>query len=71
MYVIDISKAEGIGNKSWGKIEYLLKFCDAKLIGTSTYKQNGNETIEKKPFIIKDCIMKVHIITKWQLKSII
>jgi len=29
--VIDLTKAEPLGNKSWGKLDYLTKHCGMKL----------------------------------------
>ena len=37
VYIMDISSAESLGNKSWGKIEYLVKIHKMQLIGRNTY----------------------------------
>lgn len=58
--IIDISKAESLGNKSWGKIEYLVNYCNYILIGRATHKRDKVE--EKKPIIMRECIMKTSCI---------
>jgi hypothetical protein len=62
VYIIDISKAESIGNKSWGKIEYLIKYHGAQLIGRLTYSKKFHTQTEEKPIIMKECIMKTNCI---------
>ena len=60
--IIDISKAENLGNKSWGKIEYLVNYNNFILIGRISHKYEKALEDEKKPFVMKECIMKTSMI---------
>ena len=60
--IIDISKAEKLGNKSWGKIEYLVNYNNFILIGRISHKYEKTSEEEKKPIIMRECIMKTSMI---------
>jgi hypothetical protein len=53
-YILDVSTAENLGNKSWGKIGYLVGYHDVRLIGKLAYMHKHDDKKEEQGFKMKD-----------------
>jgi hypothetical protein len=52
---LDVTKAQNLGNKSWGKIGFLQHYCGYTLIGKREY--SFHEETEKQPIKIVNPII--------------
>jgi hypothetical protein len=49
VHVVNVEKAKDLGNKSWGKIDFLTRNGKGNVIGLRDYSANQDVVIEKKP----------------------
>lgn len=57
-YILDISRAENLGNKSWGKIGYLMGYHDVRLIGRMAYMHKFDTKSEETALKLKNPLIK-------------